>query len=270
MRALVTGSSGFVGRHLTAKLKAAGYEVIEIDTRHERFPTDMRWYLRVGVKEEFDVIVHCAANILDIDQRVKGKLDCYQDLELDYLMCKYVEANPPKKCFVAMSSCAAQFPVEEDPYSFVKQALEKFCERLHKQGISLVIMRPFSGFGADQAESYPFPALLGRALRKEDPLTVWGSTETVRDWIHIDDLTDAILWAIEEGPRGVPLQIGSGIGTRFGDLARMMAEEVGYEPRIEALGGKAAGHPWRVAETVYQPKKSLREAIREAIAGRKG
>lgn len=273
-RALVTGAVGFVGRHLSPILKAEGYDVVEVDTAHPSLPCSVERFVShpEATKCEWDVIVHCAANILDIDARIKGKLSCFDDLTLDLAMCKYVEANPPKECFVVMSSCAAQHPCHEDPYSYLKQMIEAFAMKLHKQGVPVAILRPYSGYGADQASSYPFPALLGRAMRKENPLRIWGSTQTVRDWLHISDLAGAILWAIKSAPRGVPVEIGTGIGITFGELAEQMARAVGYEPEIVADTDKAAGASVRIANTEvavkhgWQANVNIVDGIRMAIA----
>lgn len=264
--ALVTGADGFVGRHLVPKLQDK-YQMVCLDTNYgvdiakflERWPREIR----------FDVIVHLAANIVDVDARAKAGVSIYNDIALDLAFLNYVQQNPPRECLIAMSSCATDYP--EDPYAWVKLSLEKFAGNLHRQGIPVAILRPFSGYGQDQKLSYPFPAILRRAANKENPLTVWGSGTQVRDWIHIEDLTDAIVWAIKSAPRGVPIDIGTGIGTDFASLARMMADAVGYSPEVKALTEKAEASRRRVADPAlaaqhgWTAKITLEEGIRSAL-----
>lgn len=264
--ALVTGSSGFVGRHLVPPLVEHGYAVCSVDIKRGMSAQEFFHY---WPDREFDVVVSLAANILDVDARMRAGVSIYDDISLDLETCKWVQKNPPKECFVVMSSCAVDCPA--DPYAWIKLSLEQFAGNLHKQGIPVAILRPFSGYGGDQAESYPFPAILKRAQEKQDPLTVWSSTSTVRDWLHIDDLVRAIIWAIKDAPRGVPIEIGSGIPTDFGTLARKMADAVGYSPAIKALTDKINSSDRRVrtsnlAEQYgFTPRISLEEGIQKAL-----
>ena len=78
MRAIVTGSSGFVGRHLIPLLKAAAYEVIGIDPKNEDLNSRtcrFQYWLNSDfpeVLEPYDIFIHLAANIQSIDEREKG------------------------------------------------------------------------------------------------------------------------------------------------------------------------------------------------------
>jgi GDP-L-fucose synthase len=261
MRALVTGHEGFVGRHLVPKLVHGGYEVYGTE--------DLEGFLRSRTaSERWDVVVHLAANIVNVHDRGKIGMRAFDDLELDAKMFRWLESNPPAKTMVAMSSCALDFP--GDPYCMVKITLESFAQCLHRQGIPVVILRPFSGYGADQSLEYPFRAILSRARQRQDPLVVWGGSQ-VRDWVHIDDLTDAIIYGIEHFPRGLPLQIGTGIGTGFFTLAKMMAQAVGYDPSITGDATKETSSPRRVAdpsaamEFGWRATISLERGIRHAL-----
>jgi len=251
MRALVTGHEGFVGSHLVPKLVRAGY--------HVHGTEDLRDFLHSSfASEKWDVVVHLAANIINVHDRGRIGMRAFDDIVLDLEMFKWVESNPPSKVFVAMSSCALDFP--EDPYCMVKITLESFAQCLHKQGVPIVILRPFSGYGGDQSLEYPFPAILGRARRREDPLVVWGGSQ-VRDWVHIEDLTDAIVHGLNHFPRGVPVQIGTGIGTDFFTLAKMMADVVGYSPRVFGDTAKQSSSPRRVADTSLAHEFGWRASI---------
>ncbi len=89
---------------------------------------------------------------------------------------------------------------------------------------------------------------------------MWGGSQ-VRDWVHIEDLTDAIVYAIEHFPRGVPVQIGTGTGTDFFTLAELVADAVGYSPRISGDATKQASSPRRVADTALAQKSGWRASI---------
>jgi nucleoside-diphosphate-sugar epimerase len=266
MRALVTGHEGFVGRHLVPKLVHAGYEVHGTE--------DIEGFLHSPLaSERWDIVIHLAANIVNVNDRAKIGMRAYDDLELDAKMFRWVESNPPAKTMIAMSSCALDFP--EDPYCIVKNTLESFAKCLHKQGVPVLILRPYSGYGPDQSFEYPFRAILSRARRREDPLVVWGGTQ-VRDWLHIDDLTSAVIHGIENFPRGVPIQIGTGVATDFFTLAKLIAETVGYSPRITGDPTKEASSPRRVAdpslarEHGWRSTITLEQGIQQSLSRRWG
>lgn len=262
--ALCTGSSGFVGRHLVPRLEAEGYEVL-----CQEKGDACSWEGLVKSHRIYDVVVHLAANILDVDTRSKAGIASYQDIRLDLDMVEYLAAYPPRQAAILMSSCAID-AADTDPYAFIKVALEQFAKALHRQGVPVKILRPFSGYGPGQALSYPFPAILDRAMRREDPLTVWGGAQ-VRDWLYIDDLLDAILWAVEGAPTGVPIEIGTGRGTSIEALARRIAWEAGYVPNIAGDQTKEVSSMRRVADTRmaeslgWKAKTSLEEGIKRCV-----
>lgn len=273
--ALVTGSAGFVGRYLVPKLEAAGYQVLGVDPRHisqdaKRISANFENYLHDHSETRFDIVVHLAANIPDVHERIHAGHIAYSDILLDYAMADYVAHHPPREAFVWPTSCAVDYP--DDPYAWVKLTGERVFGALKK--IPLKVLRPFSGYGGDQALSYPFPAILNRAIRREDPLTVWGSGTQVRDFVHIDDLTDAFLRAIDHFPPHTPIEIGTGVGTDFLTLARMMADAVGYHPEVKALSDKAESSRRRVANPAaaeacgFKPKVTLSEGIRRALGAK--
>lgn len=291
MKALVTGAAGFVGRHLCPKLEAAGYKVSRSDVDWGATPLGPIPALLRSIDakadwapHDFDVIVHLAANIVNVDARMKRGLAAYDDIALDLEFLKWVEKNPPSKALVLMSSCAVDYP--DDPYCVVKRNLECFAKTLVKKGLPVIVLRPFSGYGEDQSEEYPFRAILERALRKENPLTVWGGNQ-VRDWIHVDDLTDAILFVIErqQVPRyGLPVEVGTGIGTSLRDLAAMISSQTNPEHWLEgnhrlkldqamaiASARRVAGESDFVMLQHYgwMPKITLIEGIGRAVVARK-
>jgi nucleoside-diphosphate-sugar epimerase len=135
-------------------------------------------------------------------------------------------------------------------------------------GVRVACIRPFSGYGEDQEQSYPVPALAARAARKEDPFEVWGSGKQGRDFVHIDDVLDFIFMLLDNVSDGSAYNIGSGKLTSFLELIALFGEIAGYEPKIKALLDKPVGVHSRYAnmEVVTQkfnwkPKISIREGM---------
>lgn len=265
-KALVIGAAGFVGRHLIPKLVDAGFAVTAIDPKLDpkaihnsikfyQMPFET-WYDNTEnwLDVRFDVVVHLGANIINVNDRMNLGITAFEDITLDYAVCRYVEQIRPKR-FIAMSSCAVDFPA--DPYCIIKRNLEAMASTLVKGGLEVQILRPFSGYGGDQTEEYPFPAILHRAIRKENPLVVWGGQQ-IRDWLHINDLIAAIMYGIDgKFPDGIPIEIGTGKGINFIKLAEMMARAVGYEPVVIGDITKESSSLKRISELRNTDEKTF-------------
>jgi len=136
-------------------------------------------------------------------------------------------------------------------------------------GVSIVCIRPFSGYGEDQDLSYPVPAIAQRAANKENPFEVWGSGEQGRDFVHIDDVIDCTYAAMDKIHDGSAINIGSGKLTSFLDLIKVFSKFAGYEPTIKPLLDKPVGVHSRYCNMDYvkerigwEPRISLEEGMK--------
>lgn len=136
-------------------------------------------------------------------------------------------------------------------------------------GLHVACVRPFSGYGEDQDLSYPIPAIASRAAGKEDPFEVWGTGKQGRDFVHIDDCVDCIMFALDNISDGTAINIGSGKITSFLEIIALFTEFAGYAPEIKPLLHKPVGVHARHADMDYvfnelgwKPKISLREGMK--------
>src|SRR6202035_3854150 len=109
----------------------------------------------------------------------------------------------------------------DDPdatYGWVKLTGERIAREVQNAGVPVTVVRPFSGYGEDQDDCYPFPAMIARAARQENPFDVWGDGQQVRDFVHIDDIVRATLALVDANADG-PVNLGTGVGTSMDDLA---------------------------------------------------
>src|SRR3990167_8115268 len=99
----------------------------------------------------------------------------------------------------------------ESIYGWIKLAGEYLAVvAAKKYGMSVVCVRPFSGYGEDQDLNYPIPSIAARAVKRENPLVVWGSGNQGRDFIYIDDFVSALRVAIQKITDGGAVNIGIG------------------------------------------------------------
>ena len=136
-------------------------------------------------------------------------------------------------------------------------------------GVSVTCIRPFSGYGEDQDLSYPVPAIARRAALLENPFEVWGSGKQGRDFVHIEDVIDCTLLAMDHIKDGRAINIGSGKLTSFLDLIEIFTSFAGYTPDIKPLLDKPVGVHSRYANMDYvyetlgwKPKLSLKEGMK--------
>jgi UDP-glucose 4-epimerase len=147
-------------------------------------------------------------------------------------------------------------------------------------GLKVTCIRPFSGYGEDQDYSYPVPAIARRAVYRENPFEVWGSGYQGRDFVHIDDVLDCTLLAMDHLHDGTAINIGMGRLTNFRELIEVFGKFAGYKPDIKPLLDKPVGVHSRycnmdfVRERLgWQAKISIEEGMRrvyEAVMKKEG
>jgi nucleoside-diphosphate-sugar epimerase len=289
--ALVTGSSGFVGRHMAAALDARGYLVHRVDIAERDYPVDCRDTFTLEwspLRPRFDLVVHCAA-MIDGREAIENKaalLGAY-NLQLDGALFEWALRARPGR--IVYFSSSAAYPVRlqsgsyvghrlqerdlgGDPdatYGWVKLTGERIAQEVRAAGIPVTIVRPFSGYGEDQDDCYPFPAMIARALNHESPFRVWGDGQQVRDFVHIDDIVGAVLALVDQGVDG-PVNLGTGRPTSMDGLARMAMRTAGYEAPILHMSDKPSGVQYRVADPTllnryYEPETSIEWGVDSAI-----
>ena len=142
-----------------------------------------------------------------------------------------------------------------------------------KHGLKSVTYRPFSGYGEDQDDHYPFPSICKRALASigQPVLTVWGTGDQMRDFIHIEDCVDGVLLTMDKIDDGGALNLSTGIYTGFKEFARMAAELCGYSPEVRGTSNTPEGVFARGGDTAkqkefgFQYKVGFRDGITRAL-----
>jgi nucleoside-diphosphate-sugar epimerase len=300
MKALVTGSAGFVGRHMARELAGRGYEVTGVDLvpqetdRHvTAWHADLTTYLRSywpHKAEVFNLVVHCAYHVggraaIDGEPRLLAK-----NLQLDAALFDWAVETRQQRVLYFSSSAA--YPVNlqtghrwklaeadirlddvEQPdarYGWAKLTGERLAAAATESGLPVHVVRPFSGYAEDQSLDYPFPSIVARA--RAGDLSVWGPPGQTRDWIHIDDVVAGALAVVDADERR-PVNLCTGVGTEMGELALMVAEMAGvdhsdepqYQPDKPTGVMYRLGDPARMNEH-YTAKVSLGEGIDRALA----
>lgn len=287
MHVLLTGHCGFVGRHLHAAMDARGWDVIGID--HERRHSDALDFFRYD-EGPYDLAIHCAAIVGGRASIDGSPLGVATNLALDsWYMRWLIRTRTPRAVYFSSSAAypvALQQPgdirhLREDDidldnprlpdatYGWCKLTGEQLARYAAAEGCRILTLRPFSGYGADQDQAYPFPAFIARAKRGDDPFEIWGHGSSTRDWVHIDDIVAATLALLDADVTG-PVNLGTGRATTFDQLAHLVTEAAGYRPQFKHRTDAPQGVHHRVSDPTrmldhYVPAVTLEEGVRRAL-----
>lgn len=154
-------------------------------------------------------------------------------------------------------------------YGWTKLTGERLAAAASDAGLPVHVVRPFSGYGEDQGDNWPFGAFATRARRRDDPFLIWGDGTQVRDWIHVDDVIAGALAVVDADERR-PVNLCTGVGTSMAELVGMFCKAAGYSPEIELRADRPAGVQYRVGNPArmnehYTAKVSIEEGVRRAL-----
>lgn len=269
------------------ELEARGYYVSWCD-----FPnTNALDVFRLDTNR-YDLVVHLAYHVGGRRSIDHNKSALARNLQLDASLFEWAARTQQRRVLYFSSSAA--YPVqlqlrslhrplaEEDidlafarepdaDYGQAKLMGERLAANAVAQGAAVTVVRPFSGYGADQSTDYPFRAFLERVKARESPFRIWGDPQSTRDWIHVSDIIDIALNIVDSG-EAAPVNLCTGISTSFEKLATLFMETAGYQmPVIMPVSSEPMGCFHRVGNPTKmlqygQPKVSLEEAIRECFS----
>ncbi|MDX5563749.1 NAD-dependent epimerase/dehydratase family protein [Streptomyces sp. ID05-04B] len=287
MKVLLTGSRGFVGRHLRRALDERGHDVTSCDLLDGQDALD---FFRTD-RRPYGLAIHCAAMVGGRASIDGSPLGVATNLALDSWYFRWLVRSGTRRAVYFSSSAA--YPVElqqsgqvhrlreddidvDNPrlpdatYGLAKVTGERLSRYAEAEGCRVHILRPMSGYGEDQDDCYPFPAFIRRAKQRQDPFEIWGDGSSTRDWIHVSDLVGATLAAVDQDATG-PINLGWGRATTFDELADLVTTTAGYHPELKHLPAAPQGVHHRVCDPkrmfdVYQPRVSLEEGIARALA----
>ena len=168
-----------------------------------------------------------------------------------------------------------------EPYAIAKIAGVKLCEAYRREyGSDFISAMPTNLYGPgdnyDLQNSHVLPALIRKAHEAKrdeaEQLVVWGSGTPLREFLHVDDLADACVFLLRHYSGERHVNVGSGQEIAIVELARLVAEVVGFGGAIVCDSDKPDGTPRKLLDTSminglgWSATISLREGIASAYS----
>ena len=234
MRVLVSGSEGFLGKHVCAALKEWGHTVIGLDTvAGADIVADITKVIPIM---QVDAVVHLAAvaspNVCTAAPAQAFNVNVQGTSQVLRLA---MESGARK--FVFSSSAHVYgispkyLPTDEthplwlqNVYTTTKILGEQLCQLYHdNHGLSFTTLRLFNAYGPGQGSGYFVPDMIKKA--KSGHIDLSGG-ETTKDWVHVSDVARAFAYAVETAFVG-PINIGTGVETPLSTVARAITAFAG-------------------------------------------
>jgi GDP-L-fucose synthase len=272
-RVWVAGHRGMVGGALMRRLAGENCEILtvpraEVDMRNQ---TQVDAWMKAAKPQ---VVFVAAAKVGGIHaNNTKPAEFLYDNLMIEAnIIHKAYEIGVEKLVFLG-STCiypklAAQPILEEslltgplEPtnewYAIAKIAGIKLCQAYRRQyGRDFIAAQPTNLYGPgdnyDLTTSHVLPALLRKAheakLRGDSTLTVWGSGKPLREFLHVDDLADAVVHLAKHHSGEEHINIGSGEEISIRDLALQICNVVGFKGELVFDATKPDGTPRKLCD----------------------
>ena len=234
---LIVGGAGYIGSHVNKLLTEKNYETIVLDNLSCGHKESVKWgkFCQVDLADvdkldevftnyDIEAVMHFSS-FIEVGESVQNPEKYYTNNVVNTMNLLNVMKKHDVKKFIFSSTCATygipqKIPLVEDhpqnpinPYGWTKLMVERILKDYDAAyGLKSVILRYFNASGADESgeigeahdpESHLIPLILDAAIQKRDNIKIFGTDydtpdgTCIRDYIHVTDLADAHLLALE-------------------------------------------------------------------------
>lgn len=298
-RVMVTGGSGFLGKHVVDVLKSRGCTEIFIPRSNEYDFTVHEKVKQAYADFKPDVVIHLAAVVGGIGaNRENPGSFFYDNLLMGVNLLHEGYKNGIEK-FVATGTicCYPKFtPVpfkEEDiwngypeetnaPYGLAKKMMLVQSESYRQQyGFNSIFLLPVNLYGPydnfKPESSHVIPALIKKVAdakdRGDEEIVVWGDGSASREFLYVEDAAEAIVLATEKLNTSEPINLGTGEEITIKDLVELICDVMDFKGKIVWDTDKPNGQPRRCLDTTkaereigFRAKTSFRKGLEATVA----
>jgi len=301
-RFFVAGHRGMAGSAICRALQRSGYENLLTASRDQLDLLDVQAVQHWFAENKPTVVVLAAAKVGGIYANDTYPADfLLENLKIQTNVIESAWRSGVKRLLFLGSSCIypkfAEQPIKEESlltgaleptnewYAIAKIAGIKLCESLRKQyGFNAISLMPTNLYGPGDnyhpENSHVLPALIRRFYEAKESgaktVTCWGTGSPMREFLHVDDLGKACVFALEEWQPSSDecqfLNVGTGDDISIKDLAEMISRCIGFTGSINWDTSKPNGTPKKqldiskLKELGWSSTISIEHGIRQAIA----
>ena len=301
-RIFVAGHRGMAGGAIGRALQRSGYGQILTASRSELDLLDGTAVERWFAEHQPSVVVLAAAKVGGIHANAAYPADfLLENLKIQTHVIETAWRSGVRRLLFLGSSCIypklAEQPIREEAlltgsleptnewYAIAKITGIKLCAALRQQhGFDAISLMPTNLYGPGDnyhpTNSHVLPALIRRfheaAERGDASVTCWGTGTPLREFLHVDDLGEACVFALEhwqpDADQLQHLNVGTGVDLTIRELAEAVAEATGFRGTIAWDATKPDGTPKkqldvsRLAALGWRARIPLREGLRDTVS----
>lgn len=290
---LITGSTGMIGTALVKQLVQGGYTQLLTPTHQQLDLCHQTQVAHYFERHQPEYVFHLAARVGGIYANSHYPAQfIYENTQMHCNVIHSAAQYQVKKLLFPGSACTypklAPQPIAEK--SFLDGLIEPtnlayatakingivMCQAYRQQhGLNAIVPMPTNAYGIgdnfDPTFSHVIPALMQRihdAKKQQLPsIVLWGTGQSLREFIYVDDFANALIFLMQAYDGAELINVGSMQEISIIELAKKIAQIVGYEGDIELDVSKPDGAPRKcldsskLFELGWQPKISLQEGL---------
>ena len=295
----IAGHNGMVGSAIWSNLESKGYKNLigrtskELDLRNQQAVTHF------FKKEKPDVVIDAAARVGGILANREYPYNfLMENLQMQNNLIDAAHQHDVRKFIFLGSSCIypkhAPQPLKEEylltdtleptneAYAIAKIAGVKACEAIRKQyGKDFVSLMPTNLYGPndnfDLRTSHVLPAMIrkfheakqSKVKGQHQIVRLWGSGKPMREFLHVNDLANAVVFALENQVKHNLYNVGTGKDITIKELAETIQQIVGHKGAIDWNTSKPDGTPRKLLDVSklnqqgWEAKINLKEGIKK-------
>jgi GDP-L-fucose synthase len=293
----VAGHNGLVGAATVRRLRDQGYTNLVVRSRSELDLMDQAAVAAFFAAERPDYVVDSAAKVGGIKANMTYPTEfLFENLQIQNNLIWSAKAVGVKKFLFLGSSCIypreSPQPMREEyfmtgrpeptneAYAYAKIAGMKLCEYIYDEfGMTFISCMPTNVYGEhdnfNPETSHVIPSLLRRMheakVNQSPEVVIWGTGVSRREFLHVDDLADAVVWLLVNYEQKQFLNIGTGEDISIKELAETVQAVTGYEGRLVFDATKPDGMPKKLLDVTklheagWRHRIELRDGLRRTF-----
>jgi GDP-L-fucose synthase len=297
-RIYVAGHRGLVGAAVVRALRQQGHQNLLLRTHQELDLTDQSAVREFFGRERPAAVIMAAARVGGIyANNTRPALFIRDNLLIQDNVIDAAHRFGVAKFVFLGSSCIypklAPQPIKEESlltgpleptnewYAVAKIAGLKMCQAYRREfGFNAISLMPTNLYGPgdnfDLQNSHVLPALIRRfheaKLRGDETMAIWGTGTPRREFLHVDDLADAVIYLLKNYENEAIVNIGWGEDVTIRELAELVMAASGYQGRLVFDPSKPDGTPRKLLDTTrlttlgWRPKIPLKAGIESTYA----